>query len=83
MLLTLVVELQGDLGVQADAEVVVHHTLLHVAVSGWMNKKISNLKKSRTQWTQTCTREDGYSNSDEDGRRQRETALTGSRGQGR
>lgn len=34
MLLSLVVELQGDLGIQADAKVVVHHTLLHVALSG-------------------------------------------------
>lgn len=38
MLLPLVVELQGDLGVQADAEVVVHHTLLHVALSGWKKR---------------------------------------------
>ena len=33
VLFSLVVELQGDLGVEADAKVVVHHTLLHVALS--------------------------------------------------
>lgn len=33
VLFSLVVELQGDLGVEADAKVVVHHTLFHVALS--------------------------------------------------
>lgn len=35
MLLTLVVKLQRDLSIQANAKVVVHHTLFHVALSGW------------------------------------------------
>lgn len=37
MLLSLVVELQRDLGIQADAKVIVHDTFLHVALSGWKN----------------------------------------------
>lgn len=32
VLVSLVVEVQGDLGVQADAEVIVHDTLLRVAL---------------------------------------------------
>ena len=45
MLLSLVVELQGDLGIQADAKVVVHHTLLHVALSGWEKKTATQANK--------------------------------------
>lgn len=39
MLLSLIVELQRDLSIQADAKVVVHHTLLHVTVSATQRQK--------------------------------------------
>lgn len=39
MLFTFVVELQWDLCIQANAKVVVHDTLLHVAFSAWRNSQ--------------------------------------------
>lgn len=49
MLLSLVVELQGDLGIQADAKVVVHYTLFHVALSGWKNSHTTASKLKLAQ----------------------------------
>lgn len=71
MLLPLVVELQGDLGIEADAEVVVHHTLLHVALS-----KVEEQAHKHSQLTEKTAVEEDMMGGDT-------TVLTGSLGRGR
>lgn len=48
VLISLVVELEGNLGVQSDAEVVVHHALLGALSTNTENMQIALLKCDNT-----------------------------------